>query len=49
MAGRRSERPQKNKAHGGPAASAQFSTETALGDLESIAELIVMLENGFVS
>ena len=49
LAGRRSEMPQKNKAHGGPAASAQFSTETALGDLESIAESIVMVENGFVS
>ena len=48
LAGQRSERPQKNKAHGGPVAPAQFSTEMALNDLESIGESIVMLENGFV-
>lgn len=47
MAGQRSERPQKNKAHGGPVAPAQFSTERALYDLESIGESIVMVENGF--
>ena len=44
MAGQRSERPQKNKAHGGPVAPAQFSTEMALNDLESIGESIVMVE-----
>ena len=38
----------KNKAHGGPVAPAQFSTEMALNDLESIGESIVMVENGFV-
>ena len=48
LAGQRSERPQKNKAHGGPVAPAQFSTEMALNDLESIGESIVMVENGFV-
>ena len=48
LAGRRSERPQKNKAHGSPVASAQFSTEMALNDLESIGESIVMVEDGFV-
>ena len=48
LAGQRSERPQKNKAHGSPVASAQFSTEMALNDLESIGESIVMVENGFV-
>ena len=49
LAGQRSERPQKNKAHGGPVAPAQFSTEMALNDLESIGESILMVENGFVS
>ena len=34
LAGQRSERPQKNKAHGGPVEPAQFSTEMALNDLE---------------
>ena len=48
LAGQRSERPQKNKAHGGPVAPAQFSTEMALNDLESIGESIVMVDNGFV-
>ena len=48
LAGQRSERPQKNKAHGGPVAPAQFSTEMALNDLESIGESIVMVKNGFV-
>ena len=48
LAGQRSERPQKNKAHGSPVASAQFSTEMALNDLESIGESIVMVEDGFV-
>jgi len=48
LAGQRSERPQKNKAHGGPVAPAQFSTEMALNDLESIGESIVMVENGSV-
>ena len=48
LAGQRSERPQKNKAHGGPVAPAQFSTDMALNDLESIGESIVMVENGFV-
>ena len=48
MAGQRSERPHKNKAHGSPGASAQFSTEMALNDLESIGESIVMVEDGFV-
>ena len=48
LADQRSERPQKNKAHGGPVAPAQFSTEMALNDLESIGESIVMVENGFV-
>ena len=48
LAGQRSERPQKNKAHGSPVASAQFSTEMALNDLETIGESIVMVENGSV-
>ena len=33
---------------GGPVAPAQFYTEMALNDLESIGESIVMVEDGFV-